>query len=80
MRQVVATIDGQPHQAGDNYTFSNQTPRPAAVASEMHQDPTYAPQQTALLRTRSAANSGKPPFGIWIVAAVSNAINLRAPR
>ena len=29
MRQVVATIDGRPRQAGDRYTLSNQTPRPA---------------------------------------------------
>jgi hypothetical protein len=32
---VVATIDGRPRQAGDRYTLINQTPRPAAVASEM---------------------------------------------
>jgi hypothetical protein len=35
VRQVVATIDGRPRQAGERYTISNQTPRPAAVASEM---------------------------------------------
>jgi acetolactate synthase I/II/III large subunit len=33
VRQVVATIDGRPRQAGDRYTLGNQTPRPAAVAS-----------------------------------------------
>jgi len=71
VRQVVGTIDGRPRQAGDRCTLSNQTPRPAAVASEMRQDLTHAPQQTALLRIRSAANSGGPPFGIWIAAAVA---------
>jgi len=35
MRQVVATIDGRLRQAGDRYTLSNQTPRPAAGASAM---------------------------------------------
>jgi hypothetical protein len=35
VRQIVATIDGRPRQAGDRYTLSSQTPRPAAVASEM---------------------------------------------
>jgi hypothetical protein len=40
VRQVVATIDGRPRQAGDRYTISNQTPRPAAVASEMGQQET----------------------------------------
>jgi hypothetical protein len=39
VRQVVAT-----RQAGDWYTLSNQTPRPAAVASEMGQNRTGAPQ------------------------------------
>jgi hypothetical protein len=29
-RQVVATIDGRPRQAGCRYTISDQTPRPAA--------------------------------------------------
>jgi hypothetical protein len=43
MRQVVATIDGRPRQAGDRYTLSNQTARPAA-ASEMGQDRTGALQ------------------------------------
>jgi hypothetical protein len=35
VRQVVATIDGRSRQAGDRYTLSKQTPRPAAVASPM---------------------------------------------
>jgi hypothetical protein len=37
MRQVVAIIDGGLRQADDRYTLNNQTPRPAALASEMGQ-------------------------------------------
>jgi hypothetical protein len=43
MRQVVATIDRRPRQAGDRYTLSNQTPRPVAVSSEMGQNRPQAP-------------------------------------
>jgi hypothetical protein len=55
MRQVVATIDGRLRQAGDRYTLSNQTPRPAAVPSEMGQfRTTPAPQGSFRRRTTLA--------------------------
>src|ERR1700680_3274570 len=41
MRQVVAAIDDRPRHSGGGYTLGKQTPRPAAVASEMgHKRPT----------------------------------------
>jgi hypothetical protein len=75
MCQVVATIDGRPLQAGDRYTLSNQTPRPAAVARTRlrHRSKWLAADQIG-------RQFGQPPFGIRIAAAVSNAINLLAPR
>jgi hypothetical protein len=43
MRHIDVPIDGRLHQAGDRYTLSEQTPRPAALASEMgHKRPCKA--------------------------------------
>ena len=60
MRQVVATIDGRPRQAGDRYTLSNQTPRPAAVASEMGLVSRVTPVHTAM---RNCTRDEGRPFG-----------------
>jgi hypothetical protein len=55
MRQIVSNIDGWRRQAGDRYSLSNQTPRPAAVVSEMGHL-----QTRARLQPLSALRGRKP--------------------
>jgi hypothetical protein len=61
MRHVDATIDGRLRHAGDRYTLINQTPRPAAVASEMghNRTPTPSSRDTGLIGA-TATTVGQP--------------------
>jgi transposase len=77
VRHVVATIDGRPREAGDRYTLSNQTPRPAAAASEMGQDRTGAPEKGSYLQAlfyRIKARHGPKKAIMAVVAAILTAI------
>jgi hypothetical protein len=58
MRHVVAAIDDRPRHSGGGCTVSKQTPRLAAVASEMGQVRTRAAQQTPGTLTRFPCNPG----------------------
>jgi hypothetical protein len=57
MRHAVAVIDYPPRHSGGGCTLCKQTPRPAAVASEMgHERPRALQKNSVDFRSRSSAN------------------------